>query len=105
MRTLDQLRVVHVQTASSTTSLPAFVPWPLLPAHDISAGPFVDTHDASPAPAAPHSAPLPPAGHANVKTSAVTGPTPGCVIKRRAAGRTKACSATALSSSAIDASS
>ncbi len=35
--------------ASSTTSPPASVPWPLSPAHDTSAGPNVDTPDASPA--------------------------------------------------------
>ena len=50
--------------ASSTTTPPASVPRPLSPAHDTSAEPIVDTHDASPAYAAPHSAPLPPAGRA-----------------------------------------
>jgi hypothetical protein len=47
--------------ASSTTSLPASVPWPLSPEHDTSAEPIVDTRDASPVHNAPHSAPLPPA--------------------------------------------
>src|ERR1700684_2730532 len=46
---------------SSTTSPPASVPWPLSLAHDTSAGPIVDRRDESPAYAAPHSAPLPPA--------------------------------------------
>ena len=41
----------------------------------------------------------------SVNASAVTGPTPGCVINRRAAGRAWACSATARSNSPIDASS
>src|SRR5580700_6978032 len=50
--------------ASSTTSLPASVPWLLSPAHDTSAEPIVGRHDASPAHNARHSAPLPPVTHA-----------------------------------------
>ena len=65
MRTLDQLRVVYLQTQHPvTTTPPASVPWPLSPAYDTSPGPSVDRRDASRTPAAPHSALLPPASHA-----------------------------------------